>query len=98
MREKNKLLKNICLELDVFRGRDGTNIEHLLNKFEIKKIFLIFNLGVFYWGEGGGWGKNSNFGMYTFSLTQFFFCTDLLVGFKLGYTPNFNLIGHLEVP
>ena len=32
------------------------------------------------------------------SLTPFFFCTNLLVRVKLGYTPNFTALGHLEVP
>jgi len=27
-----------------------------------------------------------------------FFCTNPLVGVKLGYPPNFNFLGHLEVP
>ena len=32
------------------------------------------------------------------SLTQFYFFTNLLVGVKLGYIPNFTALGHLEVP
>ena len=40
--------------------------------------------GIFFFGGG--------------SLTPFFFGPNLLVRVKLGYTPNFAALGHVEVP
>ena len=54
--------------------------------------------GVFFWGRGFFgffWGFFFGGGG---SLTPFFFGTNLLVRVKLGYTPNFTALGHLEVP
>ena len=52
--------------------------------------------GDFVLGRGFFWGGGFFFGGG--ALTPFFFCTNLLVRVKLGYTPNFTALGHLEVP